>query len=98
MEEAFACQRHRARKRCRTCATLQELRRQATTAEAKAEVAAEFALHHDENKADRNAAVRANHIAEEDVKKLNLEDGHGLFGKMSLDGMDEAKLICPEKT
>jgi len=34
--------------------------------------------------------VRANHIAERDVVKYNVIDGHGLMGKFSMDGMDEA--------
>ena len=35
--------------------------------------------------------VRANHLAEMDTARLNTMDGHGLFGKLSLDGMDEAR-------
>ena len=41
--------------------------------------------------------VRENHAAEADAKRLKLEDGHDRYGKLSLDGMDEAKWICPQK-
>ena len=35
--------------------------------------------------------VRANRLAERDISKYNETDGHGLIGKFSMDGMDEAR-------
>ena len=82
-------------KKCRKCAIIEERRRKAVDQEDKARLSEELRLHHDENKADRNYTVRCNHVAEQDAKKWNLEDGLDLFGKISLDGMDEAKWQCP---
>ena len=84
-------------KRCRKCAILAMRRKNTTDPVEQAKIAEELKLHHDENRADRNTSGRQNLLAERDAEKWNTTDGHDLYGKISLDGMDEAKWTCPQK-
>ena len=86
---------HGQGKRCRFCATKTEERRRATTREEKARIDEELRLHRDDNKADRNASVRTNHMAEQHAKRYNEHDGQDLCGECTIDGMDQAKFKCP---
>lgn len=81
-------------KRCRECAVCGELRASAITLEERTRVAERITTHIDGIMGERNHSTRGNHLAEHDSSIIS-SDGFGLMGKLTLDGMDQAKFRCP---